>query len=68
MGSDPLREIVITEVGYTLTFKNNTTSVSDADPLSETCPWSESRKNIQILRDLSPEQKQISIIVWQPEI
>lgn len=54
MGSDPLREIVITEVGYTLTSKNNTTLVSDAAPLCEICPWSDfKRKHSDPQRPLS---------------
>lgn len=44
MGSDPLREIIITEVGYTLTSENNTTVVSDAAPLSEICSWCNCKK------------------------
>lgn len=70
MGSDPLREIIITEVGYTLTSENNTTVVSDAAPLSEIRPWCDckKKKNIQILKDLSAELKKTSIIIWQQEI
>lgn len=44
MGSDPLREIIITEVGYTLTSENNTMVVSDAAPLSEIRPWRDCKK------------------------
>jgi len=44
MGSDPLREIIITEVGYTLTSENSTMVVSDAAPLSEICPWCDCKK------------------------
>jgi len=44
MGSDPLREIVVTEAGETPTSKNNTALVSDAAPLSEICPWSDFKK------------------------
>lgn len=70
MVSDPLREIIITEVGYTLTSENNTMVVSDAAPLSEIRPWRDckKKKKIQILKDLSPELKKISIIIWQQEI
>lgn len=68
MGSDPLRKIVITEVGYTLTSKNNTTLVSDAAPLSKIYPSLTSTENIQILKHPSPELKKISIIIWQQEI
>lgn len=68
MGSDSLREIIITEAGNTLTSKINSTLVSDPAPLSEICPWSDFRENIQILKDLSPELKKISIIIWQQEI
>lgn len=44
MDSDPLREIIITEMGYTLTSENNTTVVSDAAPLSEIRPWCDCKK------------------------
>jgi len=69
MGSDPLREIIITEVGYTLTSENSTMVVSDAAPLSEICPWCDcKKKKNQILKALSPELKKVSIIIWQQEI
>lgn len=44
MGSEPLREILITEVRCTLTSKNNTALVSDAAPLSEICPCFDFRR------------------------
>lgn len=54
MGSDPLREIIITEVGYTLTSENNTTVVSDAAPLSEIRPGvTAKKKNSEPQRPLS---------------